>query len=305
MKPFLFSLLGLFIAFNVQAQKINLELNLKPQQVFHQKLSNQSTVIQTAMGTEMEIIMTNIADTEFRIIEANKDAFLIQVKYVDMVTEMEAANQKMSYKSSAPKENDPVSQMMANIIGKTFEMVLSKDGRVLEIRNTSVLWDGLEERLPDLSQDQIIALIEELKKQYGLEAFSSNMQLVTQIYPEEPIGIGETWNKNTQMINMITLNSQREFTLESIEGNVARVKSKTVISTPENSPTVKQQGIEMSYNLDGSQEGMILVDLNTGWILEANIVQDMSGEAKTKPNDQIPMEMTIPMKIKSVIVVED
>lgn len=305
MKTFVFSLLGLFISFHVLGQKTDLELKLKPQQVFHQKLSNQSTITQTAMGTEMEIIMTNMADTEFRVIEANDDAFLLQVSYVDMLTEMEAATQKMSYKASEPKDDDPVSQMMANVIGKTFEMVLSKDGRVMGIRNTSVLWDGLGDRLPSLSEEQIAALTEELKKQYGLEAFASNMQLVTQIYPKESVEIGDKWTIETQMVNMVTLNSKRELTLESVEGNVAKIKSVTSISTPQDSPSVMQQGIEMSYNLNGTQEAMILVDISTGWIIEANIIQDITGEAKTKPNDQIPMEMTIPMKIKSAIVVED
>ena len=51
----------------------------------------------------------------------------------------------------------------------------------------------------------------------------------------------------------------------------------------------------MKYDMSGSMSSEIKVDKETGWIIEATITQEITGDAYIKENPQIPEGMKIPM----------
>lgn len=60
--------------------------------------------------------------------------------------------------------------------------------------------------------------------------------------------------------------------------------------------------MDMKFNMNGTMISDIKVDKKTGWVLEAKITQDITGEAQVKGNAQMPDGLTLPMTIKTEIL---
>ena len=58
----------------------------------------------------------------------------------------------------------------------------------------------------------------------------------------------------------------------------------------------------VQYDLTGEMQSEIKVDKVTGWIIEANIRQDVKGDVYIKENSKIPGGMKIPMVMKNDMV---
>ncbi|MGB0838177.1 MAG: DUF6263 family protein [Flavobacteriaceae bacterium] len=305
MKKIYLSLSLVMSVFIMTAQKTSLELKLKPQEVYYQNSISTSAVTQTIQGQEIEMNLEAASITELKVVEANADSYLMDVKYVGMSMEMSSMAGSMSYDGLQPKDGDPASQMLANMIGKTFQVVIDKQGKVLETKNIQVIWEGMEERNTGLIGPNLDALIDQMKVQYSENNFAANLELTTNIYPKQEVAVGESWTVEGNIVNNIVLNLKTTYTLESVNGDKGMIKASAVISTPADAGTAKSQGIEMEFKLDGTMESLIEVNLTTGWATASKMEQKMKGSAKTVANSTMPMSMTIPMEVTSIIEISD
>ena len=77
------------------------------------------------------------------------------------------------------------------------------------------------------------------------------------------------------------------------------------IASSDKDATVETNGIPMKYDMSGDMTSNIKVDKNSGWIIEATIIQDIKGDITMEGNDQMPEGLKISMTMKSDVTYTD
>src|SRR5699024_162854 len=116
-------------------------------------------------------------------------------------------------------------------------------------------------------------LQEFLSEKNLISAFENSLN----IFSEDSIGMGETWNKirNQSLNNQFDLNFVESFTLEGLSEDIAWINIESQING-----FVSDNSHFDEFTLAGTQEGTIEVDRHSGLILFSEIKQEIQGHMK-------------------------
>src|SRR5690606_13797008 len=137
-------------------------------------------------------------------------------------------------------------------------------------------------QLPQAQRDQIKA---QLMNSYGENALKGNIEMVTAVYPERPVRPGEKWTVNTDLKTGMSAKLDSEYEFQKVTADHIFMKGRSKIQTDKEA-SVQSNGMPMTYNLSGIMITEIKADRKTGWIEEAKISQEISGDAQIQDNPQ-------------------
>jgi hypothetical protein len=86
------------------------------------------------------------------------------------------------------------------------------------------------------------------------------------------------------------MDTELMLTLKSIESDVATIYFEGSIFTPEGYEQ-EVNGAKIKVTLKGTQQGLLKVNKNTGWIISSNITQSFDGNVEAQ-GMQIPLSVT-------------
>ncbi|RKE03479.1 DUF6263 family protein [Marinifilum flexuosum] len=286
----------------VQAQKYELALNLEVGKEYTQKSNAKMTITQNFNGMPIEIGMNVKGDYTFKIMGAENNQYNMEVKYTVVEMEMESAQGKSSFSSKTPSEQDIMSTMLSRMIDKPFTMIMSQSGKVIEIKGIDNLFGSLFEGY-DLTEQQKEQILAQLKQSYGAKAIKGSFEQITAIYPEQKVKLGKTWSTETSIEAGMSVNLTTNFVLKAANTDYFLIHGEGNLASNPNAPYIKQNGMDMKILVDGQLTSEIKIDRKTGWIIDATIVQNLSGNTELKASEQMPDGMSIPMTIKSKSVI--
>ncbi|GAB7088705.1 DUF6263 family protein [Marinifilum fragile] len=288
----------------VQAKKYKLALNLEVGKEYIQKSNAKMTITQNFNGMPIEIGMNIKGDYVFKVIGAENDQYDMEVKYRTVEMEMESAQGKSSFSSNKASEQDIMSTMLSRMIDKPFKMIMGQNGKVIEITGIDNLFGGMFEGF-DITQQQKDQILAQLKQSYGEKAFKGSFEQITAIYPKGKVKLGKKWTTETNIEAGMSVHVTTNFELKAANTEYFLLHGEGDLSSNPNSPFVKQNGMDMKILLDGNLTSDIKIDRKTGWIIDATIVQNLSGNTELKAGEQMPEGMSIPMTVKSKSVITD
>lgn len=302
MKKLLTLALILSAALCVQAQKYKLALNLEAGKEYIQKSNAKMTITQNFNGMPIEIGMNIKGDYVFKVLAAENNQYDMEVSYTSVEMEMESAQGKNSFSSKNASEQDMMSTMLSRMVNKPFKMTMSQSGKVVDITGIDNLFGGLFEGY-DLAQQQKDQILAQLKQSYGAKAFKGSFEQITAIYPEDKVKLGKTWSTETSIEAGMSVNLTTNFVLKAANNDYFLIHGEGNLASNPDAPYVKQNGMDIKILVDGQLTSDIKIDRKTGWIIDATIVQNMSGNTELKASEQMPDGMSIPMTIKSKSVI--
>ncbi|WP_282015622.1 DUF6263 family protein [Marinifilum flexuosum] len=286
----------------VQAKKYELALNLEVGKEYTQKSNAKMTITQNFNGMPIEIGMNVKGDYTFKIMGAENNQYNMEVKYAVVEMEMESAQGKSSFSSKTPSEQDIMSTMLSRMIDKPFTMIMSQSGKVIEIKGIDNLFGSLFEGY-DLTEQQKEQILAQLKQSYGAKAIKGSFEQITAIYPEQKVKLGKTWSTETSIEAGMSVNLTTNFVLKAANTDYFLIHGEGNLASNPDAPYIKQNGMDMKILVDGQLTSEIKIDRKTGWIIDATIVQNLSGNTELKASEQMPDGMSIPMTIKSKSVI--
>ena len=275
MKKIYILLLASIIVTSIQSQTIDLSFKLEKGKEYKHVTSIKSTVVQNMMGQEINMTMTVNGATSFLVKDITNDNYEMDATYDNLSMSIEMPQGKQSYSSEVSDENDPVSALLSDIKGKTIEVVMSKTGKVKEVRNTKVLEQTIKESFEQLPEGERGQLKAQVMEAFGDETIKRNMESVSGIYPDEPVKKGDKWIIDTSIDGDVKIKLSTEYELVYFTSEYAVIKGNATIE-PLDSETGSM--MPMDFEFSGSQISEIKVDINTGWIIEAKITQKIEGE---------------------------
>ncbi len=303
MKTIFTLIFTLIIITSCRSQTTNLSLNLEKGQEYKQITDSKMTIIQEVNGKKMNVVMAIQGTITFLVKSITDTGYNMDTKFEKLGMSVQMPQATMEFNSEKIDTNDVVSTLFAAMKDKTFEVTMSKTGKITEVKNLEALWGSAINQFRELSETQKEQIKAQIMKAYGTDAMKGNIEMVTAIYPDKPVNIEDTWTINTKLESGMSAKVSTNYKFAELTPDYALIKGNSKIETADKDAYTKANGMPMKYDLTGSMTSEIKVDKTTGWIIEAKINQEINGEAYIKENPQLPNGMKIPMTILNEMII--
>lgn len=176
-------------------------------------------------------------------------------------------------KAAAPKEEQLKGMYTINkaITGNKLTMKMNVDGKILSVTGFDPIYTKIGSALGTLVKDakQRGEIVSNFKRGFNEATIKEQFEKNLKIFPAKGVKIGEKWTVTEDVIPGADLKLTSNYVLTKVENGKAEISVNG--SIPTKSDKQSKDGITHSMSLGGSQNGKIILDSNTGWILHENI----------------------------------
>lgn len=217
----------------------------------------------------------------------------------------------MEFDSDAPEEgNQEISRLLSAMVGHPFAMSLSRRGEIQEVTGFDAIMQELARSMGD--DPQAKALFESLKQGLGDESMKTIMQSSMPVFPEGPVGPGDTWQHGGEMTNPIlgAMSLSTEYTVLGAEEKAGRdclkLGMEFSMSFGGESPFFQQLSAMAGgqFEVEAGEmagEGVLWVALDSGLAVESEQTQTMAMTMTMAPQGGEPqtMKMDLEQRIRT------
>lgn len=303
MKKIITLLITLVIVTSCQGQKEKLELNLTKGETYNQKITSNTSIVQTINGQQVNIGMSLNATMAYKITDIRNTVYDMEVRYESLTMKMGLPNGDMEFSSEKNDENDIFSTMLGTIKNKPFLVKMTKTGKVNEVKKIDAVFGHMFDKFPNLNDAQKEQIQAQIMQAYGEKAFKGNIEMCTAIFTDSPVAKGDKWTITTQLESGMSAKMETVYELKEITDNYYRIYGNSKIETADKDAYIESNGMPLKYDMKGTMTSDIMIDKKTRWTLNAKINQSIKGTAHVKDNPQIPGGMTIPMIMNNELTI--
>jgi len=283
------------------AQSTDLSLKLKVGETYTQNYVSDVEMNQSINGMDQVIKMKVESGMNFTVREATDKGYRMGVAYSKLVMDMSLPTGEMVFSSESDAE-DLVTAIMKGLVGKEFEVTILKNGSISEVKNMDAIFTGMAASFPNVPEAQKEQVMAQLRKSYGENAFKGNIEMITAIFPDKDVNIGDSWKNTVKMESGFNGMVSNQFTLEEITSDQIVVKGDSQLNTQKES-TVVNGGMPTKYDLSGTMKSSYTLDPVTNWIVSGSVSQDISGTISIEDNPNLPGGISFPMTMVSTLTI--
>ena len=197
----------------------------------------------------------------------------------------------------------PVNRPFAALLGQGMLLKITPEGRVTEVRNIDKIRKSIMEKFSsEPASQQMMGTIDKLLNEQSIKESTESM---IAIYPDEPVGIGDSWSRTLAVSSGSPMIIANKWTLMNRKDGIAIIDVNSVMTTNPSAEPMDMGTMKVSYKLSGTQSGRMEMQESTGIIIKSTMNQDISGQiVMGDPSGQGMSDMTVPMKVKSIVTVE-
>lgn len=239
---------------------------------------------------------------DFHVNENLGESYLMSASYSSLIMKMNTPMGEMLF-SSESDGVDIFSTLIKTIIGKEFTLEMSRDGTISKIENLDNIFKDMFESFPQFTEAQKQQILTQLQQAYGEKAFKGNIEMITAIFPNKEVKVGEKWDNSVKLESGMAGFMNNTFTLVDVNSDAIIIEGTSQISTEDKDAYVEVNGMPTRYNLTGETKSSYKLDPESNWVVEGKIEQEISGDAHIKDSPNLPGGITIPMVIKNDMII--
>ena len=304
-KLLLSTFVALSVAFTCQAKKTELSLHLQQGKAYKQLTNSNVTIDQEVQGQQMKIAMEIKGSMTYKVTAVTATGYNMDVQYDSLSMSMQMPQGTMNFSSEKNDASDIFSSILKSMKNRPFQVTMTKQGKITEVKNLDKLFDSMFGDFPQLPEQQKAQMKAQLVRSYGEEAFKGNVEMTLAIYPGKPVAPGDTWVIENKQKSGMPVEITTTYTYKADNANDYLITGESKIKTANPDQFVENNGMQMKYNMDGTMTSEIKVDKTTGWVREAKLKQEMQGTTTIKANAQMPNDMEIPMTMQNDMTFSD
>jgi hypothetical protein len=246
----------------------------------------------------MEIKTSGDSKLNLSLSQDNGDIDTYDAWYSEIGVSSSAMGQSQTFSSDTASLEvvDETSKVFAMLADKKFKALISEKGLVQEVNGLDEMVDKATEGLPGGE-----AILEMVKNSIGIDGFTKNLEMTTDIFPEGKVKVGDSWSKEQFVSVGLPIISKSTYTLKSINDGVAIIDVSATFSTDPNNATTNLQGLEATQFFEGTRSGSLMVDAATGWINSGELKDNIAGSMTIAPGPQVPDGMTVPIEVTNTV----
>jgi len=190
-----------------------------------------------------------------------------------MSTSSQGKTQSIDTKGNAPTDQNQkfMWAVQKAQTGNKLNIKMDKNGKILSITGFDAIYKKVNAAITPIVKDaaQIKAFMENFKTGYSEKILKEEFGKNINVLPTKGAKIGESWNETVNVTPDGSVKLSTTYTLKSVENGIAEISVKGGI--PRKSQSNSQNGVSHTISLDGTQNGTIRVDANSGWILGSKL----------------------------------
>lgn len=176
-------------------------------------------------------------------------------------------------KQPAPKDEQLKNIWTINntLVGSKFSVKMKENGEVISIKGIDELYKKVEKAITPFVKEaeQKKQFVEFFKQGFNEKMIKEEFSAGINILPKKGVKLGESWTISENIDPKGKVKSNITYTLNKIENGVAEVSVTGNIPAKSNKQT--QNGITMTMSVEGSQNGTLKIDENSGWVLSSKM----------------------------------
>lgn len=288
------------------APEIELRLRLQQGETYKLRVTADQKISQTIKGLPLNMTQTIAIGFSYSVSQVEADGTASgKVTCQSLLYKMDGPLGKMEYDSSNPSADvPPMLKGFAALVGESFLMKISSDGRIQDIQGADAMMERAVKRLDVVPQATRESIERVMREQLGSQALKEKIENVVAIYPDKRVGIGGSWQRNVATFLGFPMILEHTLTLKAYKDGVATVGVRSVIKpNPEAGPVTIGAG-RINFSASGEQEGTIDLQQTTGWPLRGKLTQRFSGQITAVDVPVLPKGTTWPFSGESVVSFE-
>ena len=298
----IFVLCSLALALPVEAQKIDLSLKLQKGHTYTHEMVSTASIKQQLEEMDFDVEMQISGTMSFLVKETGPDGYLMDVQYERMAMRLSIPMaEEMVFDSDAKDPEDIFSRIMGKIVRQPFGVRMSKSGKVQEILEIERMFDAMFDQFSEIPEEQLHQIKDQLLDAYGAKAFKGSLEMLTAIFPEKNVAIGEKWSVQTNLMGMMEAQIDATFQLDQSTKDFNLITGKALINT---NPVTEMEDGDITMDLEGTMLSNIKVDPTTGWVIAASINQHIEGNSMIGPSEDMSEGMSIPITLITKIEIK-
>ena len=288
--------------FTFAANEVDLKFNLKKGDVTKYRATIDQNTTQTMGGVEQKVQQNQIFEYSIDVKDIDSNGnFITQITYTRVAINMSAGGMNMEFDSddkSAPA--NPQFMSFGALIGKSINTIFSPKGKIIEVSGVDVMIDAMITELAGDNETIKAQVKQSLGQSFNDEQMKQMFGGSFIEYPSKLIKVGTKWTENQTISNQFTLNVINNYVVKEVDADFVNLDvTSTIATTPGNKSNM--QGMDVTFNLFGTQTGTIKIDIKSGKIIESSVNQNISGSLSADMGGQ---NMDIPMTIASKVFTE-
>ena len=299
MKTYISIALVAAAVFGCKSEPERITIKLEKGQVYTQTMSLKSSSEQTINGTKTNSTTLSESSSRLEVIDVKDTVYTLKSTFETLSTKMVKDGDTTD--NSKAGAGNPTAEILPKMIGKSYTMLMSNTGRILETKGLEAAFDDLFKDMPASAEAIKVMMRKSLRSAYGDSAIRRSAEMSSALYPAKAVKEGDSWPvENSGGSNIMTPKVKGIYTLDKVSSSEYLISNKSTIEI-KNSPTpVEMNNFSMKYSVSGTMTSNNRVDRKTGMITEMKAVQDIAGTVILK-TPSLPDEMVMPIQAKNEI----
>lgn len=302
----IFVLISMILFNGCIQKKVKLSLNLKKgdyfkiNMLFEQKVTEEikdrKTQVDSGYNIGCSCFVTDV--------DENKNS-TIQVSFDSLNMKSVTNNgQTLEYNSGDPTADmNDLNKVYSTLIGKKITVKVSQDGKVKEVMGIDKIIDEVLKELNIKNNKQEEEIQKMIVEQFGDEALKKQVENITSVYPDEPVKVGDTWEKKTDISSEYPLQAESKYTLKESKDGMSEIMVESKVKTKDDAEPLILGNIKISYDIEGTQNGTLNVDEESGITKHVEMNHKYSGKIKFTSEDPNIGAQTFPMTVEGRTVI--
>lgn len=296
-------ILSLFSLSIVHAQEINLQLKLKEGETYSQVQTSKLIIDQTINGQNTETEMTIAGKTSYHVNTLKDSVYSMDISFDSLSLEMETPQGSIQF-SSESENSEIMGRVLKALTHQPISARMTWRGKFLEVRSNTII-EKVVNQFQELGEAQRMQIKQQLEQAWGEEPFKSSFEMLSAVYPNQNVKVGDTWPILSQLKSTVLLNVVAVYTFTKSSGEGNAIHGDIKLLPADSTVTAVINGLPIVYDLSGTMTSDIVLDKQTSWISKASMSQTISGTATIKDNEQVPGGLVIPMTMKTQTILSE
>ncbi len=286
-----------------------LRLHLKQGDVYQVTSVTKQHIAQEIMGQKMTLDQKMTMEYRWEVAQvAGNGNATVKVTYTRIAMDQEQGGQKRAFDTASGQEPPDFFKGLDLLVGKSFSVEFTPQGKVVKIDGLDKMFRAVAEGVGFGDKEATDAFYKALTDSFGEDAITEQFQTAFGNYPDAPLKVGSTWNADTRLKVTFPLDVHATYTVKSWQDNQAVIAMEATLKSDATRRVTGQNPLfDVIYDLTGTQQGTLTIDLGTGLLRESQVTQHVEGKVllvdpKSKDNtDALPMPFSMDTEITTTV----
>ena len=294
-------MLALILSTGMQAEakKVKLFYQLKAGDQFKYEKSVSQDIVQEMMGQAQNTKAFTSLTYGFNVKEvAVNGDMTMDVALVGFAMSSSNPMGEMKYSSVTDTVVPDFAKSMVVTMNEVYTFILSPLGKISDVKAPDGIVEKVNKVLESLGGVQMQIASGAAAIAAGADGFRQTLEGMIMTFPEEGAQVKTPWEAESKTNLMIAFKTKTKYELVKSSKDSNEIKVTAQISQDPDSPPMEIQGMNITYELLGANDGNMFLDPMTGFINNSEITTSISGTISID-SPQLPSPMSIPMTIRS------